>query len=206
MIRSPSVARRVLAACLGLLAGAVAAEPIQRSCSKTDVLAAGGCRLDSDTAGISFTVSSSGQGSLHTLQISPHGLTLHAEPVTVEIDGSVAGAEVADLDGNGWPEVYVYVSSAGSGSYGSLVAYAVNRGKSMSAIYLPPVADDPETGAGYMGHDRFEVVGKRLVHRFPVYQPGDANAGPTGGTRRLQYRLVPGEASWQLVLDSVVDY
>jgi hypothetical protein len=113
---------------------------------------------------------------------------------------------LADLDGDSWPEIYVYVSSAGSGSYGSLVAYAVNNGKSISPIYLPPLEQTEEALPGYMGHDEFAVVENRLVRRFPVYNDGDTNANPTGGTRQVQYRLIKGEAGWVLRPDRLVDY
>lgn len=43
---------------------------------------------------------------------------------------------------------YVYVTSAGSGSYGSLIAYASNRNKSLSAVSLPSLEDDPEAAKG----------------------------------------------------------
>ena len=33
-----------------------------------------------------------------------------------------------------------------------------------------------------------------------IYNKGDTNAEPTGGTRQLQYKLVMGEASWILKL------
>jgi hypothetical protein len=42
------------------------------------------------------------------------------------------------------------------------------------------------------------VVETSLVRRFPVYRSGDSNAKPTGGTRQVTYKLVPGEAMWQL--------
>ena len=100
-----------------------------------------------------------------------------------EVEGQVVEAEVADLDADGSPEIYVYVQSAGSGSYGSLVAFAANKKKSLSDIYLPPIADDPKASKGYMGHDEFRVVENTLVRRFPVYRDGDANAKPTGGMR-----------------------
>ena len=100
----------------------------------------------------------------------------------------------------------MYVSSAGSGSYGSLVAFAVNQGKSASPIYLPPMDQDPAARDGYQGHDEFRVVENRLVRRFPVYRDGDTNAAPSGGTRKIQYRLEAGEAGWQLVADKVVNY
>lgn len=44
------------------------------------------------------------------------------------------------------------------------------------------------------------------MRRFPVYKDGDKNAAPSGGMRQMQYKLNPGEANWQLKLDSVVEY
>ena len=51
-----------------------------------------------------------------------------------------------------------------------------------------------------MGHDMFKVVNEHLVRSFPVYNKGDNNAGPSGGTRCLQYKLIAGEAGWSLKL------
>jgi hypothetical protein len=176
------------------------------SCSAGEVVVAGGCELVIGAGSPSFTVRSSGTSSINTLTITPHGLATEGRPITQEIDGTVNGAEVADLNGDGWPEVYVYISSAGSGSYGSLVAYAVNGGKSISPVFLAELTDNPEAASGFMGHDEFAVVENRLVRRYPVYQASDVNSAPTGGTRQLQYQLVPGEAGWLLHLDRVVNY
>jgi hypothetical protein len=156
--------------------------------------------------GIGFRVRSPNDSSINQLEILPSGLEIDNRPITREIDGQVAGAEVADLNADGSPELYVYVTSAGSGSYGSLVAYSANRRKSLTEIYLPPITDDKKASDGYMGHDEFTVVENTLVRRFPVYRAGDANARPTGGTRQLQYKLVPGEAGWILKLDRIVEY
>lgn len=156
--------------------------------------------------GISFQVSSANDSSLNQLTITPRGLERDNSPVEVEIDGTVSGAEIADLDTNGSPEIYVYVNGAGSGSYGSLVAYAVNNGKSISEVYLPPLSESTEAAAGYMGHDEFAVIENTLVRRFPLYVEGDIQSKPTGGTRQLQYKLEAGEAGWVLRLDKTVDY
>ena len=139
------------------------------------------------------------------LTITPSGLTGDNGPITQEVDGVVTGAEVEDLDSDGSPEIYVYVQSAGSSSYGSLVAYSANKKRLLSLIHLPPVSENPKASQGYMGHDAFAVVENRLVQRFPVYRPGDTNASPTGGMRQLRYQLVPGEAGWVLKLDKVED-
>ena len=156
--------------------------------------------------GIEFTVESTNAGSINQLTITPSGLKEDNSIISSEIDGSVIDAEVADLDANGSPELYVYVQSAGSGSYGSLIAYAVNNGMSLSAIYLAPLEDDAINSKGYMGHDQFSVVENTLARRFPVYNEGDTNASPSGKTRQLEYKLIPGEAGWQLKLDKSSEF
>jgi len=156
--------------------------------------------------GVTFTLTCDNDSSINQLSIVASGLEGDNTPISQDVDGTVAGAEVGDLNVDGSPEVYVFVQSAGSGSYGSLVAYAVNNRKSLSAIYLPPVTENEKAAKGYMGHDDFAVVENRLVQRFPVYRDGDTNAKPTGGTRQLQYKLVAGEAGWKLVVDRVVEY
>jgi Periplasmic lysozyme inhibitor of I-type lysozyme len=156
--------------------------------------------------GIRFGVTCANEGSVNTLHIVPVGLETDNSPIVRTIDGTVTGAEVADLNVDGSPEIYVYVTSAGSGSYGSLVAYSVNRRKSLSEIYLPPVTEDKVASRGYMGHDEFAVGEGVLLHRFPVYRDTDTNAKPTGGTRQFQYKLVPGEAGWILKVDRMVEY
>jgi hypothetical protein len=156
--------------------------------------------------GFAFDISATAQGSINTVTVTPHGLSQQKTPVTAEIDGTVTGTEIDDLDANGSPEVYIYVTSAGSGSYGSLAAWAVNNGKSMTPIFLPPVADSPTLSKGYMGHDEFAVVEGTLVQRFPLYREGDANARPTGKIRQLQYKLKAGEAGWVLRLDRSIDF
>jgi hypothetical protein len=156
--------------------------------------------------GITFHVTCPNDSSQPRVTITPSGLAIDNSPMTKEVDGHVVLAEVADLDVDGSPEIYVYVQSAGSGSYASLVAHATNKKKSLSEIHLPPITDDPRAAKGYMGHDDPRVVESTLVRRFPVYREGDTNAKPTGGTRQIQYKLAAGEAGWVLRADKVVEY
>jgi hypothetical protein len=156
--------------------------------------------------GIRFRVTSANEGSVNTLRIVPAGLEIDNSPIERMIDGTVTGAEIADLNVDGSPEIYVYVTAPGSGSYGSLAAYSANRRKSLSEIYLPPVTQNKEASKGYMGHDEFAIVENVLVQRFPVYRDGDTNAKPTGGTRQIQYKLVPGEAGWFLKAERILEY
>lgn len=148
--------------------------------------------------GIRFDVHATSRGSINSLTVTPHGLKERNEVIHETIEGTVTAAEVADINSDGSPELYIYVTSAGSGSYGRVVGYSANRRKSLSAIYLPELADDQVHGRGYQGHDEFRVVEGRLVRTFPIYNPGDLQSKPTGGTRQLQYALHPGEAGWIL--------
>lgn len=140
------------------------------------------------------------------LSIKPSGLEINNQENTHEIYGTISGVEIGDLNNDNYPEVLVYFTSVGSGSYGSIIAYSVNNGKSMSQIYLPDLSGNKEISKGYMGHDEFAIVENTFVQRFPIYNPGDTNAEPTGGTRQIQYKLVDGEASRLFEVDKVVEY
>lgn len=156
--------------------------------------------------GITFDVQCDNQGSVNTLTLTPQGLEESNEVVKREIDGTLTKAEVADLDANGSPEIYLYVTSAGSGAYGTVIAYAANRKKSLSQITFPEIDPDSKEAKGYMGHDEFAVVETVFARRFPIYKEGDSNAEPTGRMRQIQYRLKAGEAGWLLEVEKVIEF
>lgn len=139
-----------------------------------------------------------------SLIIQPKGLEITNDSFSHDILGStVANVEIADLDGDNHAEIFVYLSSDGSGSYGNVIAYSVNNGKSMSQIAYNLEGDTDEIKAGYMGHDSFSVKENKLERRFPIYKENDANANPTGGERLVQYKLVSGTDGKVLVVDTV---
>ncbi|HSR59657.1 MAG TPA: PliI family lysozyme inhibitor of I-type lysozyme [Robiginitalea sp.] len=155
---------------------------------------------------ISFLIKATGEGSVNKLSIHPEGLEIDNQPISLELDGQVVDAEIEDLNSDGFPEVLIYTTSAGSGSYGSVIGYSVNNGKSVSPIYFPELTDNQKASIGYLGHDEFAVVETSLVRRFPIYKPGDTNSNPTGGTRQIQYKLKEGEASRVFVINSISEY
>jgi len=118
-----------------------------------------------------------------------------------EID-PVEDAFLTDLDQNGFEEFYFTTRSTGSGSYSSLYGYASNRDKSVSSIYVPGISDAQMGKGGFFngfrGHNHFEIQDDSLLNIFPVYSKQDPNARPTGGKRKVWYRLEAGEASWIL--------
>ena len=155
---------------------------------------------------ITFEITTIGEGSVRELTIQPTGLEIDNQKIVLEIDGQVVNAEIEDLNSDGFPEILIYTVSAGSGSYGNVIGYSVNNGKSISQIYFPDISENKEASMGYMGHDEFAVVEASLQRRFPVYKSGDSNSDPTGGTRQIQYKLQDGEASRLFVIDKISEY
>ena len=154
---------------------------------------------------ISFDVNTQGSGSLRQLVIQPKGFEETNKSVELEIDGKVTDAQIADLNADGFPEVLIFTQSAGSGSYGNVVAFSANGVKSMSRVYFPPVSENTKLNKGYMGHDTFLINESKLIQEFPIYKEDDPNSNPTGGIRRIQYKLVNGEASRKFVADKISD-
>ena len=145
--------------------------------------------------GVQFTVKAHGEGSMQDLVVTAKEGAVTYPAVKEQVDGSVSAAAVEDLNSDGHPELVLTVVSAGSGSYGSVLAWSASKGHTLLPINLPALT--AAQAQGYMGHDRFEVVETTLVRSFPIYREGDSNAKPTGGTRQIDYKLVNGEASWQ---------
>jgi hypothetical protein len=153
--------------------------------------------------GISFDITTKGSGSLRQLVILPKGFEETNKSFELEIDGKVTDAQVTDLNSDGFPEVLIFTQSAGSGSYGNVIAFSANGAKSMSRVYYPPVSENSKLNKGYMGHDTFLINESALIQEFPIYKESDPNSNPTGGIRRIQYKLVNGEASRKFVADKI---
>lgn len=153
--------------------------------------------------GITFTITSPNNSSINKVTITPKGLKGSNKPVVVEADGILTGAEIDDLNQDGCPDLFIYVTSAGSGSYGSVIAYTTNRNKSLSPIYLTPVSDNPEESKGYMGHDEFAVVEGSFIQRFNLY---DDKGKKTEKMRQIQYKLKAGEAGFKLEKYKTTDF
>jgi len=147
-----------------------------------------------EMSGVSCRVSSTKQGGdKQHISIKLIDKKGNSSIWTDTIDGYITDAEMADLNRDNSPEIYCFVTTPGSGSYGSIFALS---SESMSYIYLVP--EIPEV-KGYMGHDLFQIENNYLTREFPIYRENDTNANPTGGKKKIKYKLIQGEASWLLV-------
>jgi hypothetical protein len=112
-----------------------------------------------------------------------------AQVITGHREGTISGAWLADLRGDGKLDLIIWMTSSGSGSYGTIALYVQDNGEFLSVPLEPLSAKQRE---GYMGHDEYGVIDGELLRTFPVYLPGDSNAMPTGGEARLEYSFAGG--------------
>ena len=140
--------------------------------------------------------------SLSNVRVSTEGLE-HDFDQTIEDADPVKEVLVADLDSNGFDEIYIVTVAAGSGSYGNVLGFASNRDLSLSMVNFPEVVQGEAAFEGYMGHDVFTIENRWLVRSFPIYGVSETNAEPGGETRRVLYSLNSGEAMWQLKIERV---
>jgi hypothetical protein len=90
--------------------------------AKGAALPTGRFQKNFELQGVLFRVSSVNMPSGNTLAIVSAGLEIDNTPINRAIEGIVTGAEVADLNADGSPEIYVYVTASGVNARGSLIA------------------------------------------------------------------------------------
>ncbi|ADB36363.1 hypothetical protein Slin_0299 [Spirosoma linguale DSM 74] len=143
-----------------------------------------------------FTVAASDSGRTRTAQVKAYRGALLLTNFTIPVDGAVVGADVADLDNNRFPELYVYTMTDGSGSFGQVYAWQFLPERKAD-ILVPAWRMQPVDG--YMGHDSLWTERNTLYRKFPVYRPGDANVSPSGGYQLTRYQLKPAGNGFALI-------
>lgn len=151
-----------------------------------------------------FDVEASGEGSLQQVEIRLRGF-----PDSVSnfhfAGEPIAGADAGDMNNDGYPEILVYTQSAGSGSYGNVIAYTYWPDNGFRPVVLPELAEDSTLSIGYRGHDHFQLVGTRLMRRFPVYDQDSPNTEPQDQARVIFYSLSADEQSPTFRIDGVTE-
>ena len=142
-----------------------------------------------------FTVETPDTGAVRMASVGAWRGDLLLTRFTIPVDGAVVGTEVADLDANRFPEVYVFSRSNGSGSFGRVYGWQFLPERKADII---PLNWQLPADTGYMGHDSLWLERDALYRQFPRYQSGDANASPTGGTSLIRYKLYPAGQGYAL--------
>lgn len=120
----------------------------------------------------------------------------------------VTGAEIGDLNGDNYPEIFVYLKADEMGNQMKLIGYSSNNGKSMSQVYLPQPDEVADAAAyqGFRGFDEMSIVENNFCRRFPVIENKDGALYMNGMMRQIQYKLVDGEACRRLEIDRYYEY
>ncbi|RYF53273.1 MAG: hypothetical protein EOO39_41005 [Cytophagaceae bacterium] len=145
-----------------------------------------------------FTVTAADTGRVRDMQVKAYRGELLLTNFRVRVEGTVTGAEVADLDSNRFPELYVYSTTSGSGSFGRVYGWQFFPERKAD---ITPTNWRDRMPDGYMGHDSLWVERDILCRKFPVYQPGDANAEPSGGHQMMRYKLRPAGTGFSLTAE-----
>lgn len=134
----------------------------------------------------------------NTMSIFSPNLKYSNKPILKKIEGEIIYSEIADINSDGNPEIYIYTNSLrNKKNYDKVIVFSVNNGVSLSEIYLESLSENKKAFENFEGNDEFRVVENSLVRRFPIKE---------NKTKQIQYKLIPGEASWQLKVDKILEY
>jgi hypothetical protein len=146
-----------------------------------------------------LTVTTSSGKSIIISETHPNGMSLSNlkiysssiadSVVAVDVD-PVSSVLTGDLDADGYQEIYVITTAAGSGSYGNIVGAVIMGDSILVPVAFPAFDPGVKTFEGYMGSDSFYVEGNMLMRSFPVYKKADVNSTTTGEKMLVGYRLM----------------
>ncbi len=132
------------------------------------------------------------------LQIRPIGFDADVKEMNFPIAGRLASTMVDDLNGDGWPDLMLFIYTDSSAQHGMAFALVSEGNKSVSPVRLGDAAMDGKINKGYKGGDEYSMMEGTLLLKFPIYKDGDAADKPTGGHRVVMYKLArSGEAGYK---------
>ena len=141
--------------------------------------------------------------SLSNIRISGKNFEHNPTIVLNETD-PLESTVLADLNEDGFSEIYLITRSIGSGSYAKLYGFASYKDKSFGEIYIQDIQKlEKEVVNGYRGHDSIYLINNKMYRSFPSYNLTDKNAQSNGAKIDLSFQLVAGEAGY--LLKHIVD-
>ena len=124
------------------------------------------------------------------LSIRPVGFESTAHEMNFLLKGRVFQTQIDDLNGDGYPDLVLFIYTDTSATIGTVYAFLSDANKDITPCLLPDVMLNGKVNTGYKGHDKFSLLEGNLLQKFPIYKQGDSKDHPTGGTRVLLYQLV----------------
>ncbi len=131
----------------------------------------------------------------NSIIIQPSGI-IDSSMVQTGVAGDVVDAMAADINGDGYPEIYYVVFTEAKEL--NLFGYGSEQNKRLTPVYMPDIGEDKKFGKGHRNNDEYTIDGTRLKRSFPIYNEKDPMSSPSGGKRMVSYRLIPGKNGWIL--------
>jgi|AntRauTorckE5430_2_1112549.scaffolds.fasta_scaffold22744_2 hypothetical protein len=127
----------------------------------------------------------------NSFTLNTEGMSVRNEETTVDVEGQVVRASLADLNQDSYPEVYI-ITRREDGTE-NVYAFASYRNRSYGQIYMAE-ARAYTAQRGYEGGDTYELTETKLVCKFPITQDGQR----TDEAQTVKYTLKKGETSYRL--------
>ena len=145
---------------------------------------------------ISFTVSSPNV-DINTLVIFSKGLEVRNDTFQIEIEGIVNKAEIADINQDGYPEVYVFTQQKEAEEKGNVYVFTSYRNRSYGQAFLREQPRANNLNAEAITTDKYDLENGQLVRKIGSSSEGDQVNNNQRQT--IIYTLKAGEASYQLL-------
>ena len=140
--------------------------------------------------------------SISNYFISGEGFLNSSDTIKYMNKNPMVNTLLADLDENGYEELYILTKSTGSASFMDILGIASVNDKSFEEIIVQDISAEDvkkdEMFNGYMGYDSVYISGNSINRIFPVFKSSDTRERPTGGKRKIIYELSPTETNYQL--------
>jgi hypothetical protein len=137
--------------------------------------------------------------------INPVGFKNTARDLGFDIKGRIIKTEVDDLNGDGFPDLVMYVHQPGPKNAAAVIAISSIENESYEAIGFPDIVDDPKLRTGYQGKDQYFLMEGSLMRRFPLFT-ADSIPTPTGMYRQVQYKVMREERGQRFKVVRTYDY
>lgn len=145
---------------------------------------------------ISFTVSSPNVPERNTLVIYSQGLESRNDTFQIEVNGFVHNAQLADINADGFPEVYVFTQQKEEKEKGDVYIFTSYRNRSYGQAFLQQLPEANTLMPQQTSVDHFALEEGQLIRKVAAGTEGQDAAT---ATKEIVYELKSGEASYQLV-------
>lgn len=122
------------------------------------------------------------------------GFEKEAKGTSFLVGGQIAYAMVDDLNNDNFPDLLLVSFNGPHFQFGITYVLASKENKSLLFFSSKDIMMDGKLSPGYRGHDQFSLFNGSLIQKFPIYNTGDTDENPTGGTRVIQYQMAMTES------------